>query len=564
MLDEPWISVVTDKKGNSEKVSMIDFFKNAHLYLDMGGDSRTQDFAVMRVLLAVVRTLFSRVNAGGESYKYFSVDEKFRQLDSVDEFDVDEYEKNLIKTWVDIWKMKKFPEVVLDYLEVWRDRFYIFDEKHPFFQVTKEDLEPSKLSKSKPSDFAGKNINRRISESGNKIALFSPKYENNSNKEILSEDEIARWLITLQGYIGLSDKVIFADSEYKSSKGWLFDLGGIYIKGNNIFETIMLNCVLANKEQNNLESIQTPCWEVESKDLIDKYLDLNGDIYDNEASLMTAWSRAIYINPELDVTKPFVCSIVKLPEVIHQDKFIEQMTIWKHNKTGENRDTHTPRKHQANKSVWRNFGLIAGINKTGEKDENIRMPGVIEWINEINTYINSNKLNFSMVSMQDDANATSWVPTDEVIDSFIISEKVFLDEDWIVRINSSVEKTKNIISIIYKKFMDDIKQIRSLSNSNFSENKVEEMYYRIDFSFREWLYSLDYNDNREERVFEWYEKLRNMVIDSANSVVENASPKDYKGIITSDGMKNIATAYNYFINWLNKEIQLKGGIDDEE
>ena len=71
LLDEPWISVIIDKKGNSKNVSMIDFFKHAHEYLDMGGDTKTQDFAVMRVMIAVIHTVFSRVDVSGEPYEYF-------------------------------------------------------------------------------------------------------------------------------------------------------------------------------------------------------------------------------------------------------------------------------------------------------------------------------------------------------------------------------------------------------------------------------------------------------------------------------------------------------------
>lgn len=563
LLDEPWISVIVDKMGNTKKVSMVEFFKNAHKYLDMGGDTKTQDFAVMRVLIAVIHTVFSRVDSSGKPYEYFSVDDKFRQLDLIDEFDVDDYENDLIETWLDIWKMKKFPDIAVNYLEAWRDRFYLFDDKYPFFQVTKEDIEPSKLNKSKPSEFLGKNMNRKISESGNKTTLFSPKYDKDNNKEILNEDEIARWLINLQGYIGLSDKVIFGKEKYKSSKGWLFDLGGIFIRGENIFETLMLNCVLANKNQDNLFNIQVPCWEFESKDLLKKYISTQGDIYDNEVSLLTAWSRAVYIDSNLDTSKPFTCSIVKLPDVDHQDKFIEQMTIWRYNDSGDNKGKYTPRKHQSSKAIWRTFGLITGVN-----DEN-KKPGVIEWLNNISSVLDSygldkNKLCISSVSMQDDANATSWVPTDEIIDQIIISEKIFLDQEWLSRINSTIEDTKKIVGGVYKRFIDDIKQIRNMKDSNYSEIKVEEMYYSIDSYFREWLSKLGFDDTKEDKVFEWNARLKKIILNETDKIIESSSNRDYKGIVMDERIKNIATSYNYFVYSLNSKIKIKGDLVDGE
>ena len=59
LLDEGWISVVTDYKGKTDTVGMKEFFENAHNYIALAGDTPTQDFAVMRFLLAVLHTVFS-------------------------------------------------------------------------------------------------------------------------------------------------------------------------------------------------------------------------------------------------------------------------------------------------------------------------------------------------------------------------------------------------------------------------------------------------------------------------------------------------------------------------
>lgn len=575
LLDEPWISVIIDKKGNSKNVSMIDFFKHAHEYLDMGGDTKTQDFAVMRVMIAVIHTVFSRVDASGEPYEYFDIDERFRQKELVDEYDVDDYEGDLIGTWIDIWKMKEFPDVVIEYLEAWRDRFYLFDDKYPFFQVTKEDIEQADSDKENPGEFFGKNINRKISQSGNKTSLFSPKYEKENNRDILDEDEIARWLLTLQGYVGQSDKVRFKvkkeyliEEKYKAANGWLYDLGGIYIRGQNIFETIMLNCVLANKNQNNLMNRQTPCWELENRALLKKYLNSAGDIYDNEVSLLTAWSRAVFIDPDTDAKKPFVCSIVKLPDVDHRNKIIEQMTIWNYNEKGKYKNTFTPRKHQSNKSIWRSFGLISGNVESGE-DKKYLKPGVIEWLNDISSVMSTdifidNMLNICSVSMKDNGHQASMVPVDEIVDDLFISEKVFLDKEWVVRINETIEKTKTIVRSAFSEFIEDIREIRNINDRDFTYKKIEELYYSIDFIFRDWLLGLKLDDEKEEKIFEWNRILRKIVIDEANKVVKNANNRDFKGKKVDDGMKNIATAYNYFIYSLNHKIKIKKEAAHEE
>jgi CRISPR system Cascade subunit CasA len=60
LLDEPWISVLIDKTGEKEDVSLLDFFRNAGCYHALAGEMETQNFAVMRFLLAIIQTVFSR------------------------------------------------------------------------------------------------------------------------------------------------------------------------------------------------------------------------------------------------------------------------------------------------------------------------------------------------------------------------------------------------------------------------------------------------------------------------------------------------------------------------
>ena len=266
------------------------------------------------MLLAVVYTVFSRFDAEGKPYEYLELDDRYRPTEKIDISDLDDYEDDLYETWISLWEQEKFPKIVGDYLEKWRDRFFLYDEEYPFFQVTKRDVDSSKLNKTSPSDVSGKKINRKISESNNKVALFSPKYDGGNNKEILSNAEVVRWLITYQGYTGLDDKVAFGKDKYKSSKGWLFDIGGIYLKGENIFETIILNTVLANNEDDNLEKIQLPCWEISSKEYLNINLNPSVDKVDTCASLLTVWSRAIFMEPKLDIGEPFSFGIVKLPD----------------------------------------------------------------------------------------------------------------------------------------------------------------------------------------------------------------------------------------------------------
>ncbi|KFN89188.1 CRISPR-associated Cse1 family protein [Tetragenococcus muriaticus PMC-11-5] len=508
LIDEPWVSVMINDKGETKEVSLSEVFQNAKQYKALAGDSPTQDFAVLRVLLAILHTVFSRFDARGNTYGYFEVDEQLKQTTVIeDEDEVEEYAEELYNTWIELWEKKQFPPIIQDYLKQWHEHFYLFDEKYPFFQVTEKMMKPENISKTKPSSVSGKNINRLISESGNKAALFSPKYEAKKNKELLTAPEIARWLITFQGYSGLSDKVIFGDKKYKSSKGWLFDIGGTYLEGKNLYETLLLNLVLVDSQQKQLKDIQKPFWEYSDEELIQWYFSERN--IDNISELYTNWSRAIYINPEFDVSKPFEFNIVKLPDIAHQNQFIEPMTTWRFNESGENKNTYTPRKHQINQSMWRSFGLIT-LPHSEEGGQ--RRPGIMDWLDIIDETIEEFEVKIQAVSMQDDGNATSWVPVNEIHDSLKINDLVLTDvaqAGWLPRVNEAVETTKTVIGYTYRIFMEDIRDIRQLSsNHQFVNRNVEELYYAVDLPFRNWLSSLQPSDSKAEQIFKWHATLK--------------------------------------------------------
>lgn len=568
LLDEPWISVVVDKKGNTNEVSMLEFFEHAHEYLDFGGDTKTQDFAVMRMLLAVVYTVFSRFDAEGKPYEYLELDNRYRPTEKIDISDLDDYEDDLYETWISLWEQEKFPKIVGDYLEKWRDRFFLYDEEYPFFQVTKRDLDSRMLNKNSPGSVSGKKINRKISESNNKTALFSPKYDYDRNKEILSNQEIIRWLITYQGYTGVDDKVDFVNEKYTVSKGWLYDIGGIYLKGENIFETMILNTVLVNKENDNIEKIQLPCWEISSDEYLSVNLNSNIDKIDTSASLLTVWSRAILMDSKHNSLEPFSFGVVKLPTINPQNKFLESMTIWQYNKNGKNKGTYTPKKHQAKKAIWRSFGLISGIEYDDNNNKkNIKNPGVIEWINKLRSNyeikgLKNRYIKVCSISMQDDGNPTSRIPTDEILDTLDINEFILTDREWSERIYQVVEKSKYTIEFLYKQFIEDIMKIRNIDNKSYIETSVEEIYFRIDTFFRIWLANIKYDDEKEKKVLEWNIYLKKITMQMADEIFESASYRDFKGVEQDGKMKNIATVYNRFIYLLNKKLVITKGGDE--
>ncbi|MFR1323553.1 MAG: type I-E CRISPR-associated protein Cse1/CasA [Ezakiella massiliensis] len=554
LIDKPWISVVTDYKGTTDLVGLREFFSKAHTYLGLAGDMPTQDFAVMRFLLAILHTVFSRYRADGKVYDEIKVNDRMQQVEPVDMEDYEDYEDALMQTWKDLWAAGKFPHIVIDYLDKWKDRFDLFDDKYPFYQVRTDIIrkvdEGFVDSESNTAIIAPKLMNRTISESMNKQALFSPRTDEFKND--MTDAELVRWLITFQGVSNASDKKSVNDMAGKSI-GWIYELGGVFLSSDNMFKTLLLNLILRHSES-QYNNIQKPCWEFNQIDLYNKYL--NNEIIDNLAELYTNWSRLMYCfnykgkDPKAkELINKNIFRIVKTNTIEARDMFLEPMTIWKNNE-----GKYFPEKHEKSRSAWRSFGSI--INKNG--DQYFRLPGVIDNLNIVKNVAEENELiQINAISAIYDDNSSSRALVDEYYDFFNLELYVATDQlkdGWVLRINDIVDTTKYVVDKIFRSFINDIKSIRNIEASDFTSNYIEAMYYEIDKPFRDWLSSIDYEDNKDEKAKTWHKDLKRLVINQAEKIMKNAGPRDFTGIIENDSIKNIATAFNNFMSRINSKL----------
>ena len=448
--------------------------------------------------------------------------------------------------------------------------------------------------KNKPTTIYGKNLNRTISESENKTALFSPvaniEVGKRSIKDVQTAAQLVRWLLMFQGYSGLADKVSFAKAGQRSSKGWLFDLGGIFLQGSNIFETLVMNYMPESPIDNDMfiGRVQKPCWEINGIAVVQRIC--NERSIDNLAELYTNWSRAIYIDPGMDMPGPVKINVVKLSELEHTEKSIEPMTLWRWNNDGPNKNCFTPKKHFADQSLWRHFGIITmGLSADGATKQH--PPGIFRQYQRLADSIGSRWTDLVGVSMEADGNATSWLPVDEITDSFRINDLVISDtkdDGWVIRINDAVEITKDVVSGVFKSYLKGICEIRNLRlkdpidpyAAGFIKEETEIMYATIDPYFKEWLSQINPDDSKEARITEWYSQLRKlvldrggelfenstsrdltgietrkMVLDRGGKVSENSTSRDLTGIGTETKIENIATKYWQFVNSVNKKLK---------
>lgn len=145
LLDEKWI-LVRKNDCTVTELSVTDVLLHAHEFKELAGELPTQDISILRLLLAILQTVFSRYTVSGE------------RQDIADEDDA-------IDRWKELWDAGRFPEKpIREYLAQWYDRFWLFHPERPFYQTNAAQI---------GTPYEAKKLNGEISESSNKARLFS-------------------------------------------------------------------------------------------------------------------------------------------------------------------------------------------------------------------------------------------------------------------------------------------------------------------------------------------------------------------------------------------------------
>ncbi|WP_220751194.1 type I-E CRISPR-associated protein Cse1/CasA [Apilactobacillus xinyiensis] len=528
LLYEPWLKVI-DNNNELQKVSLLQIFENAHTYKRLAGDTSVQDFAILRLLLSILQTTFSRVDVDGNP-----------RHDENDEIIID---------WKKMWDNQKFAFTPInDYLVSQENKFYLFDDQYPFYQVSKNDLESANIKKT--GSISGKLINRLISESNNKDELFVIT----DNKNHLTNDALAKWIIMFMNYTGTSDKAKFPGMTASASKGWNLGMGSIYLGGMNLFQTLMLNFVVTKKAAS-----QKPVWEMtfaEKSRINSNYTP------SNLSELYTNCSRLIFIDPDTDLEKHDVdIEAVQLPGIdINNSKAIEPMTLFQVPKSGKNKGNTIPRPHNPNKSLWRNFGLLASV--LDKSSEHLQLPGVMNnFYSSLSKYVDDKQnITITAVGMTYNHDASS-MPNGEVYDVLNINKDVLSDvvtDGLVAQINEEVAKTEKAVNT-FRYFVLNVMNIRNSSNNGLVDRMVEEVYFAIDEPFKYWLGHIDADTDMGRYTGQWNRQLYRILVAKAQELMHPLSDRDLLGAINekTNSVENIITRYSALTGSLRKQLNIK-------
>lgn len=567
LVTEPWIKVI-DEDNLEQTVSLEQLFTNAAHYQQLAGEMKSQDLAILRFLLAILTTVYSRYNADGKPYEWLTIDEQSMRPVSFDEDEFEDSGKDdLLQTWNGLYHAQHFTEIVTRYLQKYADRFDLLSSEHPFYQATRaqyDSLVPkNKVVAKGKGTVAVKQMNRTISESNNKPDIFSPN--TSPHKNDLSLAALARWLITYQNFTAVTDKTkVVAKEKFSVSPGWLYGLNPVFATGNNLFETLMLNLVLVPQGVDlEIETIsQQLAWELPIEEYVKARL--TGIVPGNLAELYTIWSRVIHI--EWDNGQPLIFS-AGLPKLDNHEAFLEPMTIWKFNKKDKEWQPNLRWLNSLGKAMWRNFGQYISVQQV---ENSQREPGIVTWLHLLQskkTIADETALRLTTVGLINDGNATSQSPAAEFADEMQINADVLFDPNpekrlqWPKRIEDTVEMTEKVGALVWY-FANHIMELRGVKDDGAFANRVSARFYeRLNRPFREWLAGLTNNDERDEKVNLWKRTAKQVAVQTADELLNSATPQDIRGRVkNADGdQHNIFTYYRIFRASVNKVLGIEGG-----
>ncbi|SCE10786.1 CRISPR-associated protein, Cse1 family [Streptomyces sp. BpilaLS-43] len=339
---QPWIPVLRIN-GEQDKLSLRQVFEQSSELRRVVGDLPTQEFALVRLLLAVAHDAL-----GGPA-------------------DIDD--------WSDLWGDEQCFAPVGPYLDAHVGRFDLLDTRAPFFQT-------AGLRTAKDEVFS---LNRIVADVPNGEPFFSARMP---TVDRLTFAEAARWVVHAHAYDTSGIKTgVEGDKRAKGGKvyplgvGWAGNLGGVFVERPTLRETLLLNLVAADTTGVRIDEQDAPAWR-------------RDPCGPGGAERAPSGVRDLYTwqtrRLRLHFDEQGVYGVVlgygdPLSSRNRHDR--EPMTAWRRSPAQEKKLreslVYLPRDHDPERAAWRGIAsLIADALPSGQSSEppSSLRPTVLEWV----------------------------------------------------------------------------------------------------------------------------------------------------------------------------------------
>lgn len=538
LLDEAWIPVrLLD--GTIADVGLLELLRRTTDIADLACELPTQSIAIQRLVLAIAY----RVAPPGDA-----------------------------RDWARQWDDGAPTERMIEYLERWRDRFYLFGGRFPFMQVA--DLRTAKDSVS--------GLEKLIADVPNGEQFFTTRH--GRALACIPPSEAARWLVHAQAYdpSGIRSGAV-GDSQVKGGKGypigpsWCGHLGLVWLKGKDLEETLVLNLIPADAA--GLRGVESSTewgacsWEAAEPENAVRgdysLLDPSGTPRDVSIPRLLTWhSRRIrLVGDSSGVTGVVLAQGDKLAP--QEMRLYEPQSLWRYSTPQSKKfktDVYMPRKFEAGRALWRNLpGTLPTVTTVQGVDKQPKQEFLPSATLSFHYQLDNALIEATYPKvMRIQAVGVTYGPQEATFDD-IYSDELTLSvavmrverEDLSAEIDRQVRLTEEIARDVGT-LAANLARAAGESGDGAGDgarDRAKELFFSaVDTDFRTWLSQVDGHESARDAGRRWERALRQHATDIQAELVRGASSSAIIGRDTGRGYMNVGIAENYFRSALNKRL----------
>lgn len=541
LLDEPWIPVrLLD--GTIADVGLLELLRRTTEIADLACELPTQSIAIQRLVLAIAYRVAPPRDA---------------------------------RDWVRQWDEGAPTEQMIEYLERWRDRFYLFGGRFPFMQVA--DLRTAKDAVS--------GLEKLIADVPNGEQFFTTRH--GRALACIPPSEAARWLVHAQAYdpSGIRSGAV-GDSQVKGGKGypigpsWCGHLGLVWLKGKDLDETLVLNLVPADAAQ--LRGVESSTewgacsWEDSEAESAVRgdysLLDPSGTPRDISIPRLLTWHsrRVRLVGNREGITGVVLAQGDKLaPQQMHR---YEPQSLWRYSTPQSKKfkqDVYMPRKYEAGRALWRNLpGTLPTVTTVQGVDKQPKQEFLPSATLSFHYQLDNASIETAYPKvMRIQAVGVTYGPQEATFED-IYSDELTLSvavmrvehEDLSAEIDRQVRLTEEIARHVGNLAANLVRAAGESGDGagDGARDRAKELFFSaVDTDFRTWLTQVDGRESARDAGRRWECSLRQHALDIQAELVRGASSSAIIGRDTGRGYMNVGIAENYFRAALNKHLPLQ-------
>lgn len=507
LTSRPWIGVLR-RGGSQDELSLRQVFAQADDLRCVVGELATQEFSLVRLLLAVAH---DALEGPGD-----------------------------IEEWAELWEDPDCFAPVQAYLDEHHDRFDLLHPVAPFGQT------PG-LRTAKDEVFS---LNRIVADVPAGEPFFSARMP---DVRRLSFGEAARWVVHVHAYdtSGIKSGMV-GDDRVKGGKvyplgtGWAGGLGGVFVEGATLRETLLLNLVAADTELLEFSADDRPAWRREPCGP-----GSDGRPATGLRDLYTWQSRRVRLHHDADGVHGVVLGYGD-PLVSRNMHRREPMTAWRRSPAQEKKlgqsPVFLPLEHDPAHAAWRGIAALLAdrLEDTGgAKGPSWLRPRILEWVARLVTEGHLSRRFLVRTRVVGVRYGTQQSVIDEVVDDRLEMPVVLLhaqDPAYAAQAIAAAEDADRAVRILGD-LAADLARARGSEQEGPKLAACAEGFDALDHPYRDWLSGMATATDPFEHRHTWQRQVRHTVGRLGDRLITAAGDAAWEG--------RIHTGQKGGTHWLN-------------